>query len=166
MALSFTWEGLPDLAGWPCLHGPGEVPKVKEYFFKCVVDPKMKCFPRLNSLCQYHTWWDYLVTLWATTLDGHSFNISMVEGSSGDFRSVENSMIRATEIPRLLTNPDAVIVYCNTGEFNHDVCLDLIRSRYMWTATRKDGMSLLQAISSFQTKNKGGIKDWMRSKVA
>lgn len=75
-------------------------------------------------------------------------------------------MVHTTEIPRLLSNPDAVILYCTNGQFNHDVCLDLIRSRYMWHATRKDGMSLLQAIASFQVEHERGIEDWLRSKHA
>jgi len=134
-------------------------------YHKCVVNPRLKCFPRLNDACCIGTEWLNIVTIWATTLEGHSFDISMTEGTMGDFRSQEDQMIYRTEIPRLLCNSDAMIEYCNSGYFTHDVCIDLIRSRFLWSRTR-DGSTLKQAMSKFQTQYKGVLKDWMRSKAA
>ena len=125
----------------------------------------MKCFERLYDVCPIGSEWLNIVTLWATTLDGQSFDMSVCEGFSGDFTAQERQIIQKAEIPRLLKDPDAVIAYCNTGWISHDVCLDLIRSRFLHKRT-VDGSTLKQAILSFQVKFKGVLKDWMRSKAA
>lgn len=134
-------------------------------WYPCCINPRLRCYPRLYDMCPMGTDWLERVTLWATTLEGRSFDLSVCEGSGGDFRTQERQMVHKCEIPRLLQAPDAIIDYCNTGRITHDVCIDLIRSRYLWRNIR-NGTTLEQAILKFQSKYKGVLKDWQRSRAA
>jgi hypothetical protein len=115
-------------------------------------------------MCPIGTDWLERVTLWATTLEGRSLDLSLCEGSGGDFRTQERLMLNKCEIPRLLQSPDAIIDYCNTGKISHDVCIDLIRSRYLWRQTHKE-TTLEQAIIKFNSKYREVVRDWQKSKA-